>query len=104
MTVLALTGSAADAKTARDIVAGTQAVVDQHLTHEESELAPLLRPHLKDIGVEGDRKQLRPRSVADTGNFLVWLHDGTTDKVQTYLRSTIPAPVTFQVSRLAGRT
>jgi hypothetical protein len=60
MTVLALTGSAADAKTARDSVAGTQAVVDQHLTHEESEFEPLLRPYLKDIGVEGDRNCYGP--------------------------------------------
>ena len=49
-------------------------------------------------------KQLRPKSIAHTGNFLAWLQDGMTDDVRTYLSSTIPAPVTFLVSRLAGRT
>jgi hemerythrin-like domain-containing protein len=104
MTVLASTGSAADAKTARESVARTQAVVDRHLTHEENEFEPLLRPHMETSEWKAIEKQLRPKSIADTGNFLAWVQDGMTDDVRTYLHSTIPAPVTFLVSRLAGRT
>ena len=44
MTSLALSGTAADAAAARASVVRTQAVVERHLSHEESELEPRLHP------------------------------------------------------------
>ena len=46
MAGFAATASPADAATALESVARTQAVVEQHLTHEEEELEPVLAPHL----------------------------------------------------------
>jgi hemerythrin-like domain-containing protein len=99
----ASSGSATDAGRARISVARTQAVVDQHLTHEENDLEPLLGPHLETSAWKAVEKQLRPRSPAVTGRFLAWIQDGMTDEGRTYLRSTIPPPVTFVLSRLVGR-
>ena len=48
-------------------------------------------------------KQLRPRSLAVTGQFLAWVQDGMTDEGRAYLRTTIPAPVTAVLGRIAGR-
>ena len=95
--------SAADAARARASVARTHAVVDRHLTHEENDLEPVLRPHLGTPEWKAVEKRLRPRSPAATGQFLAWIQDGMTDESRTYLRATIPPPVTFLLSRLAGR-
>lgn len=103
MAVYASSSSAADAARARASVARTQAVVDQHLTHEERDLEPVLRSHLGTSEWKAVEKQLRPRSPAATGQFLAWIQDGMTDESRTYLRETIPPPVTFLLSRLAGR-
>lgn len=103
MTVYASTGSAVDAATARDSVSRTHAVVDQHLTHEERDFEPLLRPHLQTSNWRAVEKQLRPKSLSDTGNFMAWIQDGMSDETRSYLRATIPPPVTFLLSRVAGR-
>jgi hemerythrin-like domain-containing protein len=103
MAVYASSGTAADAGSARVSVARTRAVVDQHLTHEENDLESLLRPYLETSAWKAVEKQLRPRSPAVSGRFLAWIQDGMTDEGRTYLRSTIPPPITFLLSRLAGR-
>jgi hypothetical protein len=103
MAVYGSSGSAADRARARASVAHAHAVVDQHLTHEENDLEPVLRPHLETPEWKAVEKQLRPRSPATTGQFLAWIQDGMTDEGRTYLRTTIPPPVTFLLSRLAGR-
>lgn len=104
MAAYASSGSAADAGSARESVGRTQAVVDQHLTHEENDLEPLLGPHLETPEWKAVEKRLRPKSPALTGRFMAWIQDGMTDDGRTYLRSTIPPPVTFLLSRLAGRS
>jgi hemerythrin-like domain-containing protein len=96
-------GSARDAENARASVARTRVVVDRHLSHEENDLEPLLEPHLQSAQWKRVEKQLRPRSPAVAGRFLAWISDGMTDDGRAYLRSTIPAPVTSLLGRIAGR-
>ena len=51
-------------------------------------------PHLRSAGWKTVEKQLRPRSLAVSGQFLAWISDGMNDEGRAYLRSTIPVPVT----------
>jgi hypothetical protein len=96
-------GSAGDAQSARASVARTRAVVDRHLSHEETDLEPLLERHLQTADWKTVEKQLRPRSPVVAGRFLAWIQDGMTDEGRAYLRSTIPPPVTAVLGRVAGR-
>jgi len=104
MDTYASTGSAGDAHAARDAVVRANAVVERHLHHEEDELEPHMLPHLETPEWKAVEKQLRPASLADTGRFMAWVQDGMADEERTYLRSTIPPPVTFLLSRVAGRS
>ena len=100
----ASTGSASDAQTARDAVVRAHQVVERHLHHEESELEPLLLPYLESPEWKAVEKRLRPASLAESGRAMAWIQDGMPEDARAYLRSTIPAPVTFLLSRLAGRS
>jgi hypothetical protein len=100
----ASTGSASDAHAARDAVVGAHQVVERHLHHEEDELEPLLLPHLETPEWKVVEKRLRPASLTESGRFMAWIQDGMPEDTRAYLRSTIPAPVTFLLSRLAGRS
>lgn len=98
------TGSAGDAHAAKDAIVGANEVVERHLRHEENDLEPLLLPHLETPEWKAVEKRLRPPSLAESGRFMAWVQDGMADEERTYLRATIPAPVTFLLSRLAGRS
>ena len=100
----AATGSASDAHAARDAVVRAHEIVERHLHHEENDLEPLLVPHLETPEWKAVEKRLRPPSLADSGRFMAWVQDGMSDDGRAYLRSTIPRPVTFLLSRLAGRS
>ncbi len=104
MDAYASTGSAGDALAARDAVVKANGVVEQHLHHEEDDLEPLMLPHLGTPEWKAVEKQLRPASLADSGRFMAWVQDGMPDAERDYLRSTIPVPVTFLLSRVAGRS
>jgi hemerythrin-like domain-containing protein len=104
MAAYASSGSAGDAEIARASVARTRAVVDQHLSHEENDLEPLLGPHLPTKQWKQTvEKKLRPTSLGATGRFLAWVQDGMSDEDRAYLRSRIPPPVLAVVGRVAGR-
>jgi hemerythrin-like domain-containing protein len=100
----ASTGSLRDAHAARDAIVRAHEVVERHLHHEEEELEPLLLPHLKTPEWKAVEKRLRPASLAESGRFMAWIQDGMPEDARAYLRSTIPAPVTYLLSRLAGRS
>lgn len=104
MAAYAATGAAPDALAARDAVLRAHEVVERHLHHEETELEPLLLPHLESPEWKAVEKQLRPASLADAGCWMAWVQDGMPAAERTYFRSTIPAPVTFLLSRVAGRS
>jgi hemerythrin-like domain-containing protein len=96
-------GSASDAERARNAISAAQKVVEGHLAHEENDLEPLIEPHMHSADWKAVEKKLRPTSLPVTGQFLAWIQDGMTDEHRTYLRSTIPAPVTAVLGRVAGR-
>jgi hemerythrin-like domain-containing protein len=104
MAAYAATGSARDAATARDAVVRAHEVVERHLHHEENELEPLMLPHLETPEWKAVEKRLRPPSLAESGRWMAWVQDGMPDDERAYLRSTIPVPVTFVLSRVAGRS
>jgi hemerythrin-like domain-containing protein len=103
LSAYASSGSAADAERARGSVARTGSVVDRHLDHEERELEPLLEPHLESEEWKAVQKRVRPKSLAVTGRFLAWIQDGMSNEGRSYLRGTIPPPVTAVLGRVAGR-
>jgi hemerythrin-like domain-containing protein len=104
MDTYASTGSAGDAHAARDVIMKANVVVERHLHHEENDLEPLMLPHLETPEWKALEKRLRPPSLADSGRFMAWVQDGMPDAERAYLRATIPGPVTFLLSRLAGRS
>lgn len=103
LSAYASSGSAADAEAARTGVARARSVVDRHLDHEERELEPLLEPHLESEEWKAVQKRVRPKSLAVTGRFLAWIQDGMSNEGRSYLRGTIPPPVTAILGRVAGR-
>jgi hypothetical protein len=104
MTACASTGSAADARAARDAVLRAHEVVERHLHREETELEPLMLPHLESPDWKAVEKRLRPESLADSGRCMTWIQGGMTDEERAFFRFTIRAPVTFLLSRVAGRS
>ena len=103
MATYAATASAADAQSARDSVARTREVTEQHLTHEENEFEPLVWPYLESSEWKAVEKKTRAPSAAEGGRFFAWLQDGITDEHRALLRSKVPPPVLFVLSRFAGR-
>jgi DUF438 domain-containing protein len=103
MTTYAASGTAADASLAAATVRRGSAVVDQHLTHEETELEPVLQPHLESAEWRAVERRIRRQPPARVGWFFAWLQDGGPDEARAFLASTIPGPVRFVFSRLFGR-
>jgi DUF438 domain-containing protein len=99
----AVSGSADDAAAARAEVERTRAVVERHLAHEENELEPLMQPHLASEEWKQVEKALRKAPPTTTGRFFAWLTDGMAPESRSYLRSTIPPPVVFVLSKVFGR-
>jgi hypothetical protein len=97
------TGSAADAAAARSSVEQTRQVVDDHLTHEEAQLEPLMRPHLESEEWKQAERALRKLPPVTAGRFFAWVTDGMDPDSRAFLRTTIPAPVVALLSNLVGR-
>jgi hemerythrin-like domain-containing protein len=104
MGTFARNASAADAAAARESLLRTRAVVDQHLDHEESDLEPQLQKHLDSPEWKAVEKKLRAGSPAEAGAFFAWLTDGMDNPERSYLRSAVPAPVVFLLTRVLGRS
>ena len=104
MTTYASTASAVDAYAARDAIVRAHEVVERHLHHEEAELEPLMLPHRESPDWKAVEKRLRPESLADSGRWMAWIQDGMPDEERAFFRSTIPAPVTFLLTKVAGRS
>lgn len=97
------TGSAADAAAARESVEETHAVVEQHLAHEETELEPLMGPHIQTEEWKQAEKALRKQPPVTAGRFFAWLTDGMDPESRAFLRSTVPPPVVAVLSKVFGR-
>jgi hemerythrin-like domain-containing protein len=103
MTSLALSGSGADAAAARASVVRTQAVVERHLTHEESELEPQLHPLTDTPEWKAVEKKLSRQPPSVAGPFFAWLTDGMSDSHRAFMRTLIPAPVVTLLATVFGR-
>ena len=103
MDTFAASASTADALAARESVAHTQTVVEDHLAHEERELEPQLIPHLESEEWKAVEKKLSRQPPKVAGQFFAWVTDGMSDEHRTYLRSTVPAPVVLILGKVFGR-
>ena len=103
MAAYAASGAPADAAAARASVLRTTEVVERHLRHEESELEPVLTPHLETKEWKAVEKKLRRQPLGVTGTFFAWLTDGMGAKERAYLRATVPPPVVSALSHTFGR-
>lgn len=99
----AATGSATNAAAARDSVTRTTAVVEQHLSHEEQDLEPVLIPFFDSPEWKEVEKKLSRQPPFVAGAFFAWVTDGMNEEGRTYLRATVPPPVTFVLARVFGR-
>jgi len=100
----ATSGSASDATAARESVIRSRAVVEQHLTHEEEKLEPVLVPHFESAEWKAVEKKLSRQPPGVAGRFFAWVTDGMGDEERTFLRSTVPPPVVFVLTRVFGRS
>lgn len=103
MQVLATSGSAADAATARDSLLRTREVVERHLRHEETELEPELHRYEDTPEWKAVEKKLRNQPPRVTGPFFAWLTDGMADEHRTFLKQNVPTPVVTVFSWVFGR-
>lgn len=97
------TGSVADASSARSSLEQTRQVVEDHLTHEEAQLEPLMRPHVESEEWKQAEKALRKLPPVTAGRFFAWVTDGMDPESRAFLRATIPAPVVALLSKVFGR-
>jgi hemerythrin-like domain-containing protein len=103
LSTLARTGTAADAAAARTSLERTRHVVDQHLTHEETDLEPVIEKYAETPEWQAVEKSFRRHPPTVIGPFLAWLTDGMEDDERAYFRSTIPAPVVSVFTTVFGR-
>jgi hypothetical protein len=99
---LGASGSAADAAAARESLQRTRAVIEGHLDHEEADLEPQLVKQFGSPEWKAVEKKLRSQPPAVAGSFFAWVTDGMGVAERSYLRSTVPAPVVFVLSRVLG--
>ncbi len=77
--------------------------MDQHLLHEETDLEPIIHQHTESPEWKAVEKKLRGGSIGDAGLFFAWLTDGMPQSDRDFMKTLIPAPVTFLLPRLFGR-
>ena len=95
--------TSATASAAAAQVATLTEVVERHLLHEETDLEPVIHQHLDTPEWKAVEKKLRGGSVGDAGLFFAWLTDGMPQADRDFMRTVIPAPVTYLLPRLFGR-
>jgi hemerythrin-like domain-containing protein len=103
MTALATSGSAAAADAARVSVVRTQAVVEQHLSHEEKDLEPHMHKFEETPEWKAVEKKLSRQPPSVAGPFFAWLTDGMSGEHRAFLRSLVPAPVVTVLAKVFGR-
>ena len=103
MTALATSGTAAAADAARASVVRTQAVVEEHLSHEENDLEPHLHTYEETPEWKAVEKKLSRQPPSVAGPFFAWLTDGMSDEHRAFLRTLIPVPVVTVLARVFGR-
>ena len=101
---LAAEPTAARAEAAHAAVVTATEVTDRHLVHEETDAVPAITARMHTPEWKAIEKQLRKSPLSMSGEMFAWLEDGTEPHVQQALAATVPAPVRFVLSRVAGRS
>jgi hemerythrin-like domain-containing protein len=100
----AVSGSAADARTAHERVVHAQEVVDRHLDHEEQDLEPVMLAHQESAEWKSVEKRLRRQPPRVAGPFFAWIQDDMGTDERHYLEGAVPKPVRLLMSRVFGRS
>lgn len=101
---LAAEPTAARAAAAHDAVVTATEVTDRHLDHEETDVVPAINARMETPEWRAVEKQLRKGPLSQAGEMFAWLEDGMEPRVQQALDATVPKPVRFVLSRVAGRS
>jgi hemerythrin-like domain-containing protein len=96
--------TATNAAAAADAVAEAARITDAHLEHEERAITPVIRERMETREWKAIEAEFRKGGPVQGGQFLAWLQDGGDPEVLAALRSTIPPPVLFILSRVYGRS
>jgi hemerythrin-like domain-containing protein len=93
-----------NAAAAADAVAEAARITDAHLEHEERAITPVIQERLETPEWKAIEAEFRKGGPVKGGQFLAWLQDGGDPEAQAALRSKIPPPVLFVLSRGFGRS
>ena len=95
--------SADNAEAARESVAHLDTVVQEHLVHEERDLEPLAATHRGTPQMKAAAASARKSHTEGGGAFFAWLSDDIDAEDAAVLRTEVPPPVLFMLSRLGRR-
>ena len=95
--------SAGNAKAARGAVGDLEAVLNEHLAHEEQDLEPRAAEFHATPEMKGAQKRVRRAHRGNQGTLFSWLLDGADADAKQGLRREVPPPVLFVISRAGGR-
>ena len=95
--------TSANASVTRGTIAELRNVLVEHLEHEERDLEPLAAAHRKSPEVKAAQQAVRKARKGEGGTFFAWLVDNADPEMRTLLRSEVPPPVLFMLTRVGGR-
>jgi hemerythrin-like domain-containing protein len=95
--------TAARAAEARGAVQTLHDVLDAHLQHEERDLEPWAAQQMETPQIKAAAKAVRKAHKGGAGTFMTWLQDGAGPEEIAFMRSEIPPPVLFMITKLGGR-
>ena len=100
---LAVSARGEDATAAAESLEHTRNVTERHLRHEEDELEPQLLQHAESPEWKLVERRLRKQPLGVAGGFFAWILDDLPPREEAYVRSVVPTPVVFVLSRVIGR-
>ena len=100
---LAKTPTEASAKAAANAIADLEAVITEHLAHEEAELEPVYQANRSGPEMKAMGRRFAKRNAKDAGCFFAWVLNGATPEEKAALQADVPAPVIALLPRLFGR-
>lgn len=89
---------------ARTAMSTLREVLDAHLGHEERDLEPFAAQQVDSAQMKAAQKSVRAAHQGGAGTFMAWLLDGADADATSFMRSDIPPPVLFIISRIGGRS
>jgi hypothetical protein len=100
---LAKTPTEASAKAAAAAIGDLDAVITEHLAHEEAELEPVYQANRAGPEMKAMGRKFSKRNAKDAGSFFAWVLNGATPEEKAAIRADVPAPVVALLPRLLGR-